>query len=281
MTLAHAMGRTLVMPPEQRMYLLGKTDKQSKNTFSFSDFFHFESVAVEHPGVEVISTQEFLEREVLTGNIRHPETGEVLVPPNNKTDWHGIGTYHSKEFKELANFLQTVGISSTWAYDKCVAVFPSQTGPGTSEHLETILREILAEGDSRTREISFDNNPTPVDAPAKERMKEILAHRQRLCVYNDTLQTAPIMHFAGGGEYRLLIHFYAFMFFEDYQQDLWTKRFVRDHLRYVDEIQCAAARVVAAIRQKARSHGAADGQFDTFHIRRVSKARRSTARSLM
>lgn len=35
-----------------------------------------------------------------------------------------------------------------------------------------------------------------------------------------------------------------FLFFADWRHDLWTKRFVRDHLRYVDEIQCAAARVV-------------------------------------
>lgn len=43
---------------------------------------------------------------------------------------------------------------------------------------------------------------------------------------------------------------------------------MRDHLRYVDEIQCAAARVVKAVRQKAREHGNEDGIFDTFHIRR-------------
>ena len=72
--MAHAMGRTLVMPPEQKMYLLGKKDKHSKNTLSFEDFYHFDSVAVEHAGVEVISTEEFLEREIMSGNIRHPQT---------------------------------------------------------------------------------------------------------------------------------------------------------------------------------------------------------------
>jgi Holliday junction resolvase RusA-like endonuclease len=45
------------------------------------------------------------------------------------------------------------------------------------------------------------------------------------------------------------------------------KRFVRDHVRYVDEIQCAAARVVNAVRQHARKRGG-DGDFDSFHIRR-------------
>ena len=54
---------------------------------------------------------------------------------------------------------------------------------------------------------------------------------------------------------RLLTHFYAFLFFEDYDHDLWAKRFVRDHLRYVDEIQCAAARIASALKEKARASG--------------------------
>jgi hypothetical protein len=49
---------------------------------------------------------------------------------------------------------------------------------------------------------------------------------------------------------------------------LWSKRFVRDHLRYADEIQCAAARVVAALRQRSRDRGNILGEFDSFHIRR-------------
>jgi hypothetical protein len=39
-------------------------------------------------------------------------------------------------------------------------------------------------------------------------------------------------------------------------------------LRYVDEIQCAAARVVHGIRRKAIANGDPRGNFDTFHIRR-------------
>ena len=266
--MAHAMGRTLVMPPEQKMYLLGKKDKHSKNTLSFEDFYHFDSVAVEHAGVEVISTEEFLEREIMSGNIRHPQTRDFMHPPQNKTDWHGIGTYHSQTFKELASFLREAGISSTWDYSECIVAFPKRTGPGTSNELEGLLQDILNDGDRQARMRSYDGNPTPVDASPRDRMREMLAGRDHLCVYNETLQQAPVFHFPGGGKYRLLIHFYAFMFFEDYRQDLWTKRFVRDHLRYVDEIQCAAARVVAAVRQKARHHGNPHGLFDSFHIRR-------------
>jgi hypothetical protein len=45
------------------------------------------------------------------------------------------------------------------------------------------------------------------------------------------------------------------------------KRFIRDHVRYVDEIQCAAARVVRALRQRVKDRGT-DDDFDTIHIRR-------------
>jgi GDP-fucose protein O-fucosyltransferase len=45
---------------------------------------------------------------------------------------------------------------------------------------------------------------------------------------------------------------------------------MRDHMRYVDELQCAAARIVAAMRDRARRKNPANsqGEFDTFHIRR-------------
>ena len=49
------------------------------------------------------------------------------------------------------------------------------------------------------------------------------------------------------------------------------KRFIRDHVRYIDEIQCAAGRLVAAIRDHARKRnpiGNPHGIFDSFHIRR-------------
>jgi hypothetical protein len=51
--------------------------------------------------------------------------------------------------------------------------------------------------------------------------------------------------------------------------DTWMKRFVRDHIRYIDEIQCAAARIVHAVRERSRKRNPElNGDFDSFHIRR-------------
>ena len=62
---------------------------------------------------------------------------------------------------------------------------------------------------------------------------------------------------------------------KDWKQDVWMKRFIRDHLRYTDEIQCAAARIVQALRTKAKQDSigkntiARDADtFDSMHIRR-------------
>ncbi|KAL7535953.1 hypothetical protein ACHAWF_005321 [Thalassiosira exigua] len=87
------------------------------------------------------------------------------------------------------------------------------------------------------------------------------------------MQEAPVVHFMSYAKLklRMLTHFYRFLFFEDWRQDLWSKRFVRDHLRYTDEIQCAAARVVAAVRKLASNRdptGNPNGDFDSFQIRR-------------
>ena len=81
--MAHAMGRTLVLPPEQKFYLLGNDVQKSErsyltslhvsfgighahsegcfdlaahrplrgvDTFGFGDFFHLDAIAVEHEG---------------------------------------------------------------------------------------------------------------------------------------------------------------------------------------------------------------------------------------
>ena len=45
---------------------------------------------------------------------------------------------------------------------------------------------------------------------------------------------------------------------------------MRDHVRYLDEIFCAGARIVDAVRERARNRVAdnPEGLYDTFHVRR-------------
>jgi GDP-fucose protein O-fucosyltransferase len=272
-TLALAMGRILVLPPEQKMYLLHKGDKGQKNRFTFKDFYHFDSVEAEHPHLTVISFEEFLKREAISGNMRDTKTGKVSFPPDNITNWDG--KYHNFEAgkKGIFPWLRSVTKTLDWDMDDCLASFPKEPGPAGVASLESAFKEVeqkIAGLSKQARINSYNNNPVPVDASPQARIREMLATRKKLCIYGEDFQQAKVVHAMGDNASgaRMLAHFYAFLFFEDWKHALWTKRFVRDHLRYVDEIQCAAARFVDFLHNKARQFGDPDGNFYTLHIRR-------------
>jgi len=258
LVMSHAMGRTLVLPPEQRFYLLGKSDQHQKSDFDFGDFFHLDSIAIEHEGFNVISSEEFLHRYGKTGkllnvNTRQPELWDETNSPRTSTN--------------VKKYFHKVGTNPNWNPMDCIAAFPSHKGPEAVEELRVAHRDMMAGKGGREKPSlsEFEGKPVPVDAPMEERMRELLADRTKLCVYDERLQRAPVLHFPAEKGTRLLTHFYAFVFFADWRADLWSKRFVRDHLRYIDQIMCAAARVVEAIRKRSKNE---DGLFDTMHVRR-------------
>ena len=269
--LALAMGRTLVIPPTQPIYLLWNDDKSKNNRFTFKDFFHFDTIMEEHPALQVITMEQFLKREAMTGRLKDKTTGAVVFPPRNKTDWDDSGTsFHlwRKQSELFWQWFRNAVETPIWDFSKCMAVFGDLPGP--DEATEIIHELQKHKKRNRYKLNSYDDNPTPVNAPPGKRMMETLAHRNEFCVYGENLQNSQVVHFMGDNASgaRLLTHFYTFLFFKNWHQDLWTKRFVRDHLRYIDEIQCAAARVVSAVRQIAKENGDPDGIFDSFHIRR-------------
>ena len=263
--LAHAMGRILVLPPEQDMYLLGKDHRQENNRFTFHKFFPFEAISEEHDAVDVISMEEFIRTEALEGNL-NDKTGQVSFPPNNSTNFDG-GLHKGREYWD---WLRTVTMASKADFSKCVIAFPEKPGAQAREQLETLVGGMDMNQQSHGVPMQYRNRPRPVDSAPIERLHEQLAFRKQICMYDETLQNTKVMHFMGDNNSgaRLLVHFYAFLFFEDWQQDLWTKRYVRDHLRYIDAIQCGAASIVHAVRQQAIQNGNPNGEYDSMHIRR-------------
>lgn len=266
--LAFAMGRTLVLPPEHKIF--GREDGDGNNRFTFHDFYPLDSI-VKEAGLEVISMKEFLEREALTGQFKDQSSGMATFPPGNQTEWGGQKTL--KEGSDLWFWLRKASGTPHWKYNDCVVGFASNPGTeagsgGGLMRLSNITDAALALTPDDS--YNFVDKPTPVDGSPPARLAEVLGHRKRLCHYDHHWQNSQNMHFMGGHESgtRLLIHFYGFIFFEDWRQDLALKRFIRDHLRYTDEIQCAAARVVNAVREMARENGDPDGAFDSFHVRR-------------
>ncbi|KAL7532702.1 hypothetical protein ACHAXR_006532 [Thalassiosira sp. AJA248-18] len=265
--MSHAMGRTLVLPPSQGIYLLRKDRDKQRVHFSFEDFYHMEQVGYEHEGLDIISMEEFLKAEAMTGNLRNKTSGVVVYPPNNRTNWDGM------DAKPLKEYLRDVTLTPLdWDPGRCLAAFPSDDGPQHFEELNGMLAEIKKGGFPNWNK--FTDNPVDVDASPVDRLREAVSKgTKKLCIYDQEMQSAPVVHFMCYHKMRvrMLTHFYAFLFFEDWRHDLWSKRFVRDHLRYSDVIQCAAARVVAAVRKRARDRGKnknPNGEFDSFHIRR-------------
>ena len=255
LVMAHSMGRTLVLPPEQRFYLLGNSRQKQKNTFDFGDFFHLDSIAIEHEGLNVITSEEFLHRLGKTGQLLNINTNRPEI-------WNE--QIHSPS--SVKTYFQKVGVNPMWDPMVCVAAFPATKGPTAIEELKKAHNNIFkTKGRPLPKLEDFEGNPTPVDADMEERMKEAMADRTKICLYDETLQQAKVLYFPAQKGTRLLTHFYAFLFFADWRQDLWSKRFVRDHLRYIDEIICAAARVVKAVRARSKSK---DGLFDSMHVRR-------------
>ena len=91
LVMSHAMGRTLVLPPEQGFYLLQKSDKKQRSTFSFQDFFHLDAISIEHRGFKVITMEEFLVRVAMKGELRDKNSNKVMYPPNNETNFDAGG----------------------------------------------------------------------------------------------------------------------------------------------------------------------------------------------
>lgn len=263
-TLAMATGRTLVLPPEKKYYLIAQ-DKKGKQRahFGFQHFYHMEHIHKEHVGLDIITMKEYLERE--KGNFRDQQTGKVSHPPNRRTDWDGAS---EGEIDQLFRWLRSVSLVPNWNPDVCLAAFPASSSHEDVQQLVQ-MEKVIQQQPPRWQD--YVGKPVPVDAPALDRLQENVAERTSLCIYNEDMQAAQFLHFQTDlqQQARLLVHFYAFLFFASWEHDLWMKRFVRDHLRYVDEIQCAAARVIAALRERSRKNRPSDnGEYDSFHIRR-------------
>ena len=257
--LAMSMGRILVLPPTMKYYRLWNDNdknltKSKQNLLNFDNFYHLYSIQQEHEltGLQIITFKEFLLREAMTGRIFNRSTNEVSFPPNNRTDWSDtIVNYLSTrrgDGKVLWEWIRQVTYPLHWVSETCVAAFPSDTAMNASDRMESYFQQVLEQDELkyretayklnqrrwRVRQASYIGHPTPVNASAVDRLAELLNHRKQLCIYNSTMQRENIIHISGeqASGYRMLIHFYAFLFYEDYHTDLWIKRFIRDHFRY-------------------------------------------------
>jgi len=266
MLLAHSMGRTLVLPPK-RQIAHGMYDSSGSKVVSFADFYDIEAINAKQKGLNIITMETFLEREALNGNLKSKSDGRATYPPNNQIAWD------NQRLDPLWRYIREVTKTFSWNPKQCVVTFPAV---GTDEqHLFNMMADVLVGKDGRQfpHYSEYQGRPINVDAPPIERFREILAGRKKICMYDRKMhEDNSVVHFKADqmDGTRLITQFYAFLWFEDWRQDLWSKRFVRDSLRYNDEIMCLSARIIGALRTHARQHspGNVSGAYDAVHIRR-------------
>ena len=74
---------------------------------------------------------------------------------------------------------------------------------------------------------------------------------------------------------RFLFDLLAFVFLADPVMQSFYRRFIRDYMRYKDDIQCVGAALVAAVRADAKALDPThNGDFYALHIRRGDMAHR-------
>jgi len=127
----------------------------------------------------------------------------------------------------------------------------------------------------------YVGQPIPVNANPEERIKEVYQQRRMgLCIYNKQMSNVKYYHMRDDPtqEQRLMANWYDYIFYENWKDDLWMKRFMRDQLKYNNEIQCCSARIIKSIRSISRQllpsdneqqQQQQDGIYHSMHIRRT------------
>jgi len=132
LVLAHATGRTLVLPPRNELNHL-------KGTHSFEDFFNIDAINTHQEGINIISMEEFLHREALPGKLYDvgcTSNDCALLPPESRIDWNG------HNLVDLYMYLERIGTVPEWnTYPpKCALVIPGTDSYGNANenHLHKV-----------------------------------------------------------------------------------------------------------------------------------------------
>ena len=224
--LAAVTGRILVLPPKAPFYLLGTG---TQNARSFGSFF-----PLEHPEfakrVQVITMSEFIERE-----------GTNLLELS-ESDMEAI-----KPVAEMCLHNPDSDIS-------CEKLYPHLRDVGYQPPMNAQFKDCLV-----FDEDSFQGKSISEDA--QQRVKRFCGERA-VHYYNNEMHEPQLLHWdASSNDYRLLNHFYAFLYFSNPAIDNYYKRFVRDFLHYKDQIYCAAGKIVHSLNAEGK-------EWSSMHIRR-------------
>jgi len=247
--LAAATGRTLILPPDHPFYLLTKDSKEKHR--SFQDFFQYQSPEYENKQsgsggfdeiIKTITTAEFFQREIFESEnyiLPSDETNRTkLSAAINKCD---IRLKSPKSCIVLYDFLAQVAEHvPEWHGESNCLIMDDENWYHADGHESTMLKH-------------------------SDEVNQFCAGRTPY-FYNEEIYNARLLHIRSHSKMtRLLVHFYAFIYFTDPKVGNHFKRMVRDRVRYSDKIFCPGGKIVKALLGEANG---ADGGYSSIHIRR-------------
>ena len=256
--LAALSGRTLVLPPDQVMYLLnaGPFDKRG-NKRNYHDFFNMTLNPELLRRVPIITSKQFLD-------IEGGEDGLVSLSGYNAT--------YREKLLDIADRCEERKKSDVFChllYDHYRDMGQQSPVSAETPHEDCFIfdEQVFVKG---VEEIDR------LDSATKARIKQYCGKRG-VFYYNRTMHEAGVWHFETlDNRYRLLTHFYGFMLFTDDKVGNYYKRFIRDFLKYKDEVFCAAGKIVLGLMyedyvrkgNKLELDGELVGGYSSLHIRR-------------
>jgi hypothetical protein len=213
MIFAHATGRTLVMPPTMKFYLLDKNKSPQDNESGFDKFFDLNKI---RESITIISMEEFIENVAKAGLLKYPFPKDLTTQKRTK----------------LYAYIEKAAYSRDWE--------PGRFFIGFNLSLSKNADQSPVFG-------TFEKNKA-----TQPRYKEMVAHGRALVPYDQAMDAERVIYFYGRYDSnRMLTHFYTYLYWEDFHTEQIYKRFVRDRLHYHDDIFCAAGQVVALLHQDA------------------------------
>ena len=94
-------------------------DKSGSKVVSFADFYDIDTISKRQQGLDIITMEQFLEREGLNGHLKSKLDGSTIYPPENQIRWD------NRRLDPLWKYIRNVTKTFQWNPKQCVSSFHS------------------------------------------------------------------------------------------------------------------------------------------------------------
>lgn len=219
--IAHATGRTLVLPPSEKWSRLQKNEDPKNNLVNFQRFYDLMKL---QESMTFMNTQQFL---------KHVATLPGLL--KERFDVNESVDQFVRNKDQLWAYMQRAGHVESWdPFHNILGFNISQDHPAI---VGNISLDVIT-NDKRYKTLKIAGNRV-------------------LRPYNQSLHNERLLFFPGKcwGDHlssRLLTHFYLYLYWVDPNIERIYRRIARDRLHYTDNIFCAAGHIIKLIHKESQ-----------------------------